>query len=70
MAIESEAQNPITRSVNYFRNSFEELKKVHAPSRQETMQATAVVMILVLLFAVFLGLADLIVGRLVQWLLT
>jgi preprotein translocase subunit SecE len=43
-----------------------ELKKVVWPSRKETMGSTAVVLVIVGLSAVFLGIVDLILSRLVK----
>ncbi|MCB0360034.1 MAG: preprotein translocase subunit SecE, partial [Bdellovibrionales bacterium] len=45
-------------------------KKVHSPTRQETIQATIVCLVMLVLFAVFLGFADLIVGKILQQVLT
>ena len=43
-----------------------ELKKVTWPTRQQTIGSTAVVLLLVMIISVFLGMADLILGRLIQ----
>ena len=43
-----------------------ELSKVHFPSPKETMQATAVVLALTFLMAVWLGLIDLAATRVVR----
>ena len=48
--------NPIT---NYFREAYEELKKVSWPSRKQTLQDTLVVIGVSLAVAVFLGAIDL-----------
>jgi len=53
-----------TRS--YLREVVFELKKVVWPSRKETMGSTAVVLVIVGLSAVFLGIVDLILSRLVK----
>ena len=42
----------------FIRESVAELKKVHAPTRQETMQATLVTLAIVLFFAVVLAVLD------------
>lgn len=65
-----QASNPVSRSVSFVRDSWEELKKVHPPTRQETIQATIVVLLMVVMFATFLGLADYIVGNIMQAILT
>ena len=43
-----------------------ELKKVAWPGRKQTMGSTVVVIVLVSLIAVFLGVIDLILGKLIQ----
>ncbi|HYA41748.1 MAG TPA: preprotein translocase subunit SecE [Syntrophobacteraceae bacterium] len=50
----------------YLREVSVELKKVIWPSRKETMGSTAVVLVIVGLTAVFLGIVDLILSRLVK----
>ena len=50
----------------YLREVVVELKKVIWPSRKETMGSTAVVLVIVGLAAVFLGIVDLILSRLVK----
>ncbi|MCB0345620.1 MAG: preprotein translocase subunit SecE [Bdellovibrionales bacterium] len=65
-----QASNPISRGINFITASWQELKKVHPPTRQETIQATIVVLVMVVMFATFLGLADYIVGNIMQAILT
>ena len=50
----------------YLREVVVELKKVIWPSRKETMGSTAVVLVIVGLAAVFLGIVDLVLSRLVK----
>ncbi len=50
----------------YIREVVVELKKVIWPSRKETIGSTAVVLVIVGLVAVFLGIVDLILSRLVK----
>ena len=64
------APGGIAGAIAFSRESVEELKKVHAPTRQETLRITLVVIILLAFFAVFLGLADFLVGKLMQTILT
>lgn len=52
--------------VEFFRSSVEEIKKVDAPTRQETIQATVVVMVIMFLMAAYLGLLDLIFNEVMQ----
>lgn len=56
----------IGESVDFFRGAWEELKKVHTPTRQETIQATIVVVAMVFLMAMFLGGTDFIIHKLMQ----
>ena len=65
-----EKQNLISRGTGFSKESWGELKKVHAPTRQETIQITLGVLLMVVLFGVFLGLTDLIVGKIMQASLT
>lgn len=58
--------NFVVRSTTFTRDAWEELKKVHTPTRQETIQATIVVMVMIFVFAIFLGLTDLIVHSVMQ----
>ena len=51
---------------NYLREVVFELKKVVWPSRKETLGSTAVVLVIVGLSAVFLGIVDLVLSRLVK----
>ena len=46
-----------------------EVKKVVWPTRQETVQTTALVIVMVLAFAVVLWLLDLLLGGIIQWLI-
>lgn len=53
-------------SIEFFREAWQELKKVHWPSRKETYAATLVVMIVVLIVALFLALIDFGLTRMIQ----
>ncbi|MBP9838425.1 MAG: preprotein translocase subunit SecE [Proteobacteria bacterium] len=50
--------NAFTRGIGFFRESWLEFKKVHRPTRQETIDLTIRVFLLIFIFAIFLGLAD------------
>ena len=65
-----EKTSSISNFINFFPLSLQELKKVHTPTRQETLQGAFGVILLVFFFGIFLGLSDLIVGKLMQALLT
>ena len=47
--------------------SYAELKKVHHPTRQETIQMTIGVLFMVVLVSLFLGSVDLGLGFLMHW---
>ncbi len=66
----AEKQNIVSRSLSYFKESRAELKKVHTPSTQEVIRGTMGVLMMVFFFGLFLGLTDLVVGKLMQALLT
>ena len=59
-------QDIIRHSVEFFREAWQELKKVHWPSRKETYAATLVVLIVVLIIALFLALVDFGLTRVIQ----
>ena len=61
---------PIGKLTRFFRESRDELKKVNRPTREETIQVTWVVLMMLVSFSVFLGLADLVFGSLMQTLLS
>lgn len=57
------------RSVQYLREVVHELRKVVFPSRKETIGSTAVVLVICVLAALFLGLVDSVLSRLVRLLI-
>ncbi len=59
----------LDRSVSFVQEAWTELAKVHFPSPRETAQATFVVVILTLVMAMWLGLADFAATRIVRQLL-
>jgi preprotein translocase subunit SecE len=65
-ARDSKEESFFGRSTQFFRDAWAELKKVYHPTRQETIQATAGVLVLVAFFALFLGAIDLGIGQLMQ----
>jgi preprotein translocase subunit SecE len=56
-------------TVQFFREVKVELSKVTFPTRQETVGSTAVVLVLTMILAVFLGISDWLLARIVQMLL-
>ena len=58
--------NIFTRTINFIEGCWAELRRVQWPDRQQVVQATGVVFGFVALTGVFLGVADLIAGKLVN----
>ncbi|MEK7379243.1 MAG: preprotein translocase subunit SecE [Candidatus Binatota bacterium] len=52
--------------MKFFKEAWQELKKVHWPSRKETYAATLLVVIVVLMIALFLALVDFGLTRTIQ----
>ena len=59
-------QDGLRHAVEFFEESWQELKKVHWPSRKETYAATAVVIIVVVLVSVYLAVVDLALTKVIQ----
>jgi preprotein translocase subunit SecE len=62
----SKARDIVPRSVTFLQEVWAELKKVHWPSRKETYAATAVVLVVVIIVAVFLGTMDFALSNVIQ----
>jgi preprotein translocase SecE subunit len=60
---------PGNRLVHFLQGSYRELQRVQWPDRRQVMQATGVVIGFVIVAGVFLGVADLVANKLVQFLL-
>jgi preprotein translocase subunit SecE len=59
-------QDGVRRLIQFFQESWQELRKVHWPSRKETYAATLVVIIVVVLVSVYLALVDLGLTKAIQ----
>jgi len=59
-------QDTFQQAIEFFKESWQELKKVHWPSRKETYAATAVVIVLVLIMVGYLALIDYVLTRLIE----
>jgi len=57
------------RAVQFVKEAWQELQKVHWPTRKETYQATAVVLVVVTVSAVFIGLVDLVLSFAMQYIM-
>ena len=62
----SKARDIIPRTIIFLQEVWAELKKVHWPSRQETYAATAVVLVVVSIVAIFLGTVDFALSQVIQ----
>jgi preprotein translocase SecE subunit len=62
-------QGIVGKGTGFFHDCMDELKKVSKPTRQETIQATIVTIILMLFIAVALGLMDVVFYNLMSALL-
>jgi preprotein translocase SecE subunit len=60
----------IARLVNFAQGSWRELQRVQWPDRRQVMQATGVVIGFVIVAGVFLGVADFVSGKLMNYILT
>ncbi len=59
-------QDSFRRSADFCKEAWQELKKVHWPSRKETYAATTVVLIVVLIVGLFLAVVDFTLTRTIQ----
>lgn len=59
-------QDGVRRLIEFFQESWQELKKVHWPSRKETYAATLVVIIVVALISLYLAVVDLGLAKAIQ----
>ena len=59
-------QESLRRFFEFFKEAWQELKKVYWPSRKETYAATLIVIVVVLLISVFLAVVDFGLTRAIQ----
>jgi preprotein translocase subunit SecE len=59
-------QDSVRHATEFFEESWQELKKVHWPSRKETYAATLVVIVLVILISIYLAVVDLGLTKAIQ----
>jgi preprotein translocase subunit SecE len=60
------AQDVVRHATEFFEEAWQELKKVHWPSRKETYAATLVVLVVVVLISIYLALVDLGLTKAIQ----
>ncbi len=68
-AAHPERRRPGNRLINFLQGSWRELQRVQWPDRRQVMQATGVVIGFVIVAGVFLGLADLVATKLMNYIL-
>jgi preprotein translocase subunit SecE len=59
-------QDGVRRAIEFVEESWQEMKKVHWPSRKETYAATLVVIIVVVLVSIYLAIVDLGLTKAIQ----
>ena len=59
----------VTRAIQFLSEVRSEVKKVTWPTKKEAMGGTAVVLVVVFIMALFLGLVDLLLSKIVEALL-
>ena len=59
-------QDSVRQATEFFKESWQELKKVHWPTRKETYAATLVVIIVVILISIYLAIIDLGLTKAIQ----
>jgi preprotein translocase subunit SecE len=59
-------QDGVRHATEFVQEAWQELKKVHWPSRKETYAATLVVIIVVVLISIYLALVDLALTKAIQ----
>ena len=63
-------RDSVPRATNFLSEVWAELRKVHWPTRKETYAATAVVIVITIIIAVFLGVVDFAVSHIVRVILS
>ena len=59
-------QDGVRHGTDFVQEAWQELKKVHWPSRKETYAATLVVIVVVVLISIYLALVDLALTKAIQ----
>ena len=62
-------QDGFRQLVEFIKEAWQELQRVHWPTRKETYAATLVVIVVVILFAIYLALIDLGLAKVIQWII-
>jgi len=59
-------QDGVRHATEFVQEAWQELKKVHWPSRKETYAATLVVIVVVVLISIYLALVDMALTKAIQ----
>lgn len=59
----------MSRALQFLTEAKAELKKVTWPTRKQTLASTAVVMVIVAIMAIYLGIIDFALAKIVKWVL-
>jgi len=65
-----EKKNPIQRFIEFFEESKVEMKKVAYPSQKQTIATCSSVLVLSLIVAVYLGIVDIVLSKIIQFILS
>lgn len=66
----SEITSFVPRSIEFVKEAWQELKKVHWPTRKETQSATVVVLVAVVVVSIYLGLVDFALSYAMQYIMS
>ncbi len=69
-AVAARRPNPGSRLITFVQGSWRELQRVQWPDRRQVMQATGVVIGFVIVAGAFLGIADFLAGKVMNYILT
>ncbi len=59
----------VDKALQFLSQAKAELKKVTWPTRKQTLASTAVVMVIVAIMAIYLGMVDFVLAKIVKWIL-
>ena len=59
----------VDKALQFLSQAKAELKKVTWPTRRQTLASTAVVMVIVAIMAIYLGMVDFVLAKIVKWIL-
>jgi preprotein translocase subunit SecE len=60
----------VPRTIEFVKEAWQELRKVHWPTRKETQSATVVVLVAVVVVSIYLGLVDFALSYAMQYIMS